>query len=199
MPQNITDVDEFTDPIVMPADADPANLTYITTLTQGLANRTRNLRNVYGAYGGLCIADGVGGSTFVAPPQYPTFTNATWWNAALPSDAAGIIVPNLGADGLFVTEAGLYEVHAHFTVLSPTFDSDTVVDTYRAAIGVDGVPSTEITDFIEVADANTVAKAVLSGIITVGEDELVTVRVSATGSSGGIKVGAGSFRMRRLA
>src|SRR5690606_15610312 len=104
--------------------------------------------------------DGVGGSFFVAPPVYPTYTAATWWNAAFASDDAGIIVPNLGTDGLFVTEAGLYEVHAHFTVRSATLDSDTVPDVYRAAIGVAGVPSTEITDEIDIPDATTSAKAV---------------------------------------
>lgn len=45
MPQDITDVATFTDPIVMPADSDSANLTYITTLAQGLANRTRHNRS----------------------------------------------------------------------------------------------------------------------------------------------------------
>ncbi|AKF06087.1 hypothetical protein [Sandaracinus amylolyticus] len=45
MPQNITDTSTFTDPIVIPADADPADLTYIETLAQGLANRTRFLRD----------------------------------------------------------------------------------------------------------------------------------------------------------
>lgn len=43
MPQNITDASTFTEPIVMPADTDPATLTYIATAVQGLANRTRFL------------------------------------------------------------------------------------------------------------------------------------------------------------
>lgn len=45
MPVNITDVDTFTDPIVAPADSDPADRTYVLTIAQGLANRTRNLQN----------------------------------------------------------------------------------------------------------------------------------------------------------
>lgn len=45
MPVNITDVDAFTDPIVIPADSDPADRTYIVTLAQGLANRTRHVKN----------------------------------------------------------------------------------------------------------------------------------------------------------
>lgn len=49
MPQNITDVSTFTDPIVIPADADPADLTHIETLAQGLSNRTRYLYNRVGA------------------------------------------------------------------------------------------------------------------------------------------------------
>lgn len=45
MPVNITDVDTFTDPIVAPADSDPADATYVRTIAQGTANRTRNLKN----------------------------------------------------------------------------------------------------------------------------------------------------------
>lgn len=45
MPVNVTDVDEFTDPIVGPADSDPADRTYVMTIAQGLANRTRSLLN----------------------------------------------------------------------------------------------------------------------------------------------------------
>lgn len=48
MSQNITDVDTFTDPIVIPADSDAADLTYIETMAQGLANRTRWLANLLG-------------------------------------------------------------------------------------------------------------------------------------------------------
>jgi hypothetical protein len=48
MPVNITDVDTFTDPIVAPADSDPADRTYVLTIAQGLANRTRSLVNRYG-------------------------------------------------------------------------------------------------------------------------------------------------------
>jgi hypothetical protein len=46
MPVNITDVDTFTDPIVAPADSDPADRTYVITIAQGLANRTRWLKNL---------------------------------------------------------------------------------------------------------------------------------------------------------
>ncbi len=45
MPENLIDVDAFTDPIVVPADSDPADRTYLVTAAQGLANRTRNLKN----------------------------------------------------------------------------------------------------------------------------------------------------------
>src|SRR3990172_7853093 len=48
MPVDITDAHVFTDPIVRPADSDAADLTYIVTLTQGLANRTRWLYDVIG-------------------------------------------------------------------------------------------------------------------------------------------------------
>lgn len=49
MPVNITDVSTFTAPIVIPADSDPADRTYIETLAQGLANRTRFLHDRAGA------------------------------------------------------------------------------------------------------------------------------------------------------
>lgn len=45
MPVNITDVDTFTDPVVAPAGSDPADRTYVVTVAQGLANRTRHLKN----------------------------------------------------------------------------------------------------------------------------------------------------------
>jgi len=45
MPSNITDVDAFTDPIVAPADGDSANAATFQAAPQGLANRTRNLKN----------------------------------------------------------------------------------------------------------------------------------------------------------
>lgn len=48
MPQNITDVDTFTDPIVEPAGSDSANRASIHTALQGLANRTRHLANRIG-------------------------------------------------------------------------------------------------------------------------------------------------------
>jgi len=48
MPANITDVSTFTDPIVMPADTDAADLTYIETAVQGLANRTRAIADLLG-------------------------------------------------------------------------------------------------------------------------------------------------------
>lgn len=44
MPQNITDASTWTTPIVMPADTDPADLAYIETAVQGLANRTTYLK-----------------------------------------------------------------------------------------------------------------------------------------------------------
>lgn len=52
MPANITDVSTFTDPIVVPADTDPADRAYIVALAQGLANRTRELANRIGGAGG---------------------------------------------------------------------------------------------------------------------------------------------------
>lgn len=45
MPRNIVDQDLFTDPIVAPDDGDPANSLTIGAPSQGLANRTRNLKN----------------------------------------------------------------------------------------------------------------------------------------------------------
>lgn len=48
MPVNITDVSTFTDPIVAPADADPADRTYVVTIAQGLSNRTRKLWDMVG-------------------------------------------------------------------------------------------------------------------------------------------------------
>lgn len=46
MPTNITDVDTFTDPIQVPVDTEPADQAAFALAPQGLANRTRNLKNV---------------------------------------------------------------------------------------------------------------------------------------------------------
>jgi hypothetical protein len=45
MPINLTDVDEFTDPVAAPDDTDPGNGTIFQLAPQALANRTRNLKN----------------------------------------------------------------------------------------------------------------------------------------------------------
>lgn len=53
MPQNITDVDTFTDPVTAPADGDPLNAaSIITNGIQPLSNRTRNLANRTGGGAG---------------------------------------------------------------------------------------------------------------------------------------------------
>lgn len=57
MPVNVTDVSTFTDPIVIPADSDPADRTYIITLAQGLANRTRYLKDERDAIQGIVRPD----------------------------------------------------------------------------------------------------------------------------------------------
>lgn len=44
MPNNLTDVNAFTSPIVVPAGSDDAGLTYLLTAFQALANRTEYLR-----------------------------------------------------------------------------------------------------------------------------------------------------------
>jgi hypothetical protein len=48
MPTPLTDVDTFTDPIQGPADADPQAAAAYNLGFQGLANRTRNLKNMHG-------------------------------------------------------------------------------------------------------------------------------------------------------
>lgn len=45
MPKNLTDVDEFTDPVSVPVDSDPRNANSVEVPYQALANRTRNLDN----------------------------------------------------------------------------------------------------------------------------------------------------------
>lgn len=52
MPLNITDSSTFTDPIIAPADSDPADATYVRTIAQGLANRTRFMISKIGGAAG---------------------------------------------------------------------------------------------------------------------------------------------------
>jgi len=64
MPQNIVDVDTFTDPVSAPADGDALNAASInTTAVQALANRTRNLANRTGG------ASGTGEWTYEDAPR----------------------------------------------------------------------------------------------------------------------------------
>lgn len=58
MPVNIVDVSTFTDPIVAPADSDPADRTYVLTIAQGLANRTRFLNDKYDVVGRVLLPSG---------------------------------------------------------------------------------------------------------------------------------------------
>jgi hypothetical protein len=56
MPTNITDVDTFTDPIQGPADADAQTAASYNLGFQGLANRTRNLKNKFNVGGELAYS-----------------------------------------------------------------------------------------------------------------------------------------------
>lgn len=50
MPQNITDVNTFTDPIVSPSEGDPATAASVLLGLQGLSNRTRASRYKSGTF-----------------------------------------------------------------------------------------------------------------------------------------------------
>jgi hypothetical protein len=50
MPTSLTDVDAFTDPIVVPAPGDDRSSASVRTALEGLANRTRNNRNRIAAH-----------------------------------------------------------------------------------------------------------------------------------------------------
>ena len=199
MPVNITDVDQFTDPIVGPADSDPADRTYVMTIAQGLANRTRYIHN-RGGYGGLSSGGGD-----VSPPV-GSFTPVTWWDSALPVDGQGLVQANLGADGLFVPNGGVFEAHCHFSIRAPSgFGSNTVPDLYAVAIAVDGAESPSVRILFNVEDAADWVNVAFGGIVTVGAGELVTVRVRAENLDGGggpytLTAGnGGAFWIRQLA
>lgn len=55
MPKNLVDVSSFTDPIVVPVDADPANAASVEVGFQGLANRTRHLANRFDVNGQIVL------------------------------------------------------------------------------------------------------------------------------------------------
>lgn len=70
MPQNLTDTSTFTSPIVIPADTDAADLVYVESFAQGLANRTRYLANLVGGAAGTgewVYADGSRQKKFLIP------------------------------------------------------------------------------------------------------------------------------------
>lgn len=85
MPVNITDDSTFTDPIVAPADSDPADRTYVLTIAQGLANRTRHLFERFDALTGIVVLPGpVNAEKYLGLPNAQaisgwTITNPREW------------------------------------------------------------------------------------------------------------------------
>lgn len=69
MPVDITDVSEFTAPIVGPADSDPADRTYVMTIAQGLANRTRHLNDRFDSAGRVLLPLGIIVEQYLGLPQ----------------------------------------------------------------------------------------------------------------------------------
>lgn len=79
MPTNITDVNAFTTPVQAPAGSDDADLTYVLTALQALANRTHYLNK---------LANDVTERTFVVSPHQAKMTTGwTRGNTSLTSVA----------------------------------------------------------------------------------------------------------------
>lgn len=99
MPVNITDVDEFTSPVVAPVGSDPANAASVATPLQQLANRTRNIVNRVG---------GADGNAEFAYPTPRTRTIPISMVDGLPVEAGWILrAPHLGPPWEQVEVSGL--------------------------------------------------------------------------------------------
>lgn len=187
MPVDITDVDTFTDPIVGPADSDPADATYVLTVAQGNGNRTRYLHNRVVAYGGLFR------SSITADTQSinATPSKLTLFDAELGADGVQV-VNDLANDEITVSANGVYEVHAS---LSFKANGATII-TLR--LFVEGAASVLRSEVVIISGDET--QQGLSGFVELNADDVLDLRVSTGGSTLNYQLLTGStFWLRRIA
>jgi len=108
MPQNITDVDTFTDPVTAPADGDPLNAaSIINDGLQDLSNRTRRL---------MSIAEG---SQDVQTPQTFTRTVSAAWLVPAINPGAVVQWETDGTEGWRAVAAIVGELRGSLNDLLP--------------------------------------------------------------------------------
>lgn len=122
MPNNITDVDTFTDPIQAPADGDALNATTLDLAPQGLANRTRHNKNRLDA----------GAEYFVGQITGTSVAILGTWTLTTVSKSSGF---SLASNQVTVPEDGLYEVSIAFygTTTSASNPSNHAIALYDGA------------------------------------------------------------------
>ena len=108
MPQNITDVDTFTDPVTAPADGDPLNAaSIINDGLQDLSNRTRRL---------MSVAEG---SQDVQTPQTFTRTVSASWLVPVLNPGAVVQWETDGTEGWRAVAAIVGELRGSLNDLLP--------------------------------------------------------------------------------
>lgn len=86
MPENLTDSETFTSPIVVPTDGDAGLSTSVKTGFQGLANRTALLHGAYRLAGwvGRSVDDGADANGVIASTSSTIYATLTGWSPGEP-------------------------------------------------------------------------------------------------------------------
>lgn len=94
MPENITDVETFTSPIVVPTDGDAGLAASVKTAFQGLSNRTALLKGGYRIEGwvGRAVADASDTNALIASTSSTSYATLTGWSPGEPI----IALPKVG-------------------------------------------------------------------------------------------------------
>lgn len=188
MPLDFTDTDTFTDPIVGPADSDPADATYVRTIGQGLSNRTRNLRNAIVAYGQLLRLAASGSAAAqdidTTPELLVGFDNE--------HDDGTRVSASFASGSITVNATGLYEVHASLS-FGGTADTSFTLRLFK-----DGVGENLRAEVRSDSDAGS-NNLGMSGLVELDAGEELQLYIAA-GAAAQIILRAGStFWLRRVA
>lgn len=94
MPENITDVETFTSPIVVPVDGDAGLAASVKTAFQGLSNRTALLKGAYRLEGwvGRSVDDAGDANGVIATTSSTSYATLTGWSPGEPI----IALPEIG-------------------------------------------------------------------------------------------------------
>lgn len=116
MTANITDVDAFTDPVVIPSDTEAANSASILLFTQSLANRTRNLKNRLDKQAATISPAAITSDQ----TDYAPTGGANAWLWRLTSDANRTIKGMIPGDVRLIANIGTFTISVEFDATGQT-------------------------------------------------------------------------------